>query len=370
VHNSPLFSGEQKLLVMQEHESSTTVVQIQALRGLAAIAVASVHLNQVGLMLAGRNEDPIMLYALASGVDLFFVISGFIMVYSSRYLFGAPRAQAVFIERRLARIVPLYWATTPLAIVVMSLPVSWPALLGSYFFIPYRDSMSRIVPINGVGWTLNFEMFFYALFALAIVLPRGAAVPAVCATLAAAVAAGLAFQPQYAPLQFWSDPIILEFGFGMLIAIAFLRKWRMPGMLCIVLFVAAGTAVFFSAPRMVPSGQRVVVWGIPAAIMVAAAALGPQSRKNWATDIAVALGNSSYSIYLLHPLVGALLFLEFHHIGYRPPTAIILAIGITLTVLISIFVFKFFEHPTTRALHKLLEGNPPVLPARPTSRVG
>ena len=118
--------------------------------------------------MTGHADDPIPLYSLASGVDLFFVISGFIMVYSSEDLFGARGAWRTFLTRRLVRIVPLYWLTTAITIPLMSLTVDWQSLLGSYFFIPYRAPSNAIVPLHGVGWTLNLEMFFYVIFAAAI----------------------------------------------------------------------------------------------------------------------------------------------------------------------------------------------------------
>src|ERR1700722_16881943 len=109
-----------------------TIHSVQMLRAIAALMVVACHFDTVRLMLLSRGAEATLLYPLASGVDLFFVISGFIMIISSEPLFAAPGGSATFIIRRLARIVPLYWLTTLAAIPLMSLPVSWEALAGSF----------------------------------------------------------------------------------------------------------------------------------------------------------------------------------------------------------------------------------------------
>src|SRR5262249_32463856 len=120
----------------------------------------------------------------AAGVDLFFVISGFVMVYASEPLYeklGAPR---VFFLRRLARIVPSYWATTIFLLAYgmiarVDLATSWDAaewIVASFLFIPCPRPNGVMLPYHYVGWTLNYEMFFYVVFAGAILLPRRRAV--------------------------------------------------------------------------------------------------------------------------------------------------------------------------------------------------
>jgi peptidoglycan/LPS O-acetylase OafA/YrhL len=97
------------------------------------------------------------------GVDIFFVISGFVMVYSSERLFGQPGAPITFFARRLARIVPLFWAATTILVWVVVPYASTKAVLGSLFFGPHIPSEA---PLLLVGWTLIFEMFFYVVFAI------------------------------------------------------------------------------------------------------------------------------------------------------------------------------------------------------------
>ncbi len=169
------------------------IASIQILRALAALMVVFSHVqadsfdtaNRAGQHFAGFHMLP-----LNAGVDLFFVISGFIMVYASRRLFGTPRAGAQFMARRIARIVPLYWLATSLALILLgyeaargkgAFPGVW-EILASFGFIPFARPQDGLVqPVTGVGWTLNYEMFFYAVFALFVGLARTRAVPAVAA---------------------------------------------------------------------------------------------------------------------------------------------------------------------------------------------
>lgn len=160
-----------------------------------------------------------------------------------------------------------------------------------FFFIPYLQPNGNMQPLHGVGWTLNFEMFFYLTFAVALFLPRRISVPLLSAVLCGAVILGSLLSPSFAPLRYWTDPIILEFVFGMLIALVYRQQGTLLPMwarLCII--TASAATVWFFAPRP-PSGYRALEWGLPAAMIVAASVLGPRrcgaglrrpSRKSWA----------------------------------------------------------------------------------------
>src|SRR5215467_2504234 len=155
--------------------SNPTIPAIQFLRALAAAAVVAFHVrfdfvNNVsppGFLPAAFNLG-------AAGVDLFFVISGFVMVYSSESLFGRPNAPATFLLRRIVRIVPLYWLMTSVMLAYVLARGFGPSdaspqlALASYFFIPYRRPSGAMDPLYGIGWTLNYEMFFYVVFAVAM----------------------------------------------------------------------------------------------------------------------------------------------------------------------------------------------------------
>jgi exopolysaccharide production protein ExoZ len=217
-------------------QDSASLVSIQFLRAAAALGVAALHTRGV---VCERVESPDALPNLvlgAAGVDLFFVISGFIIVYSSEALFGRLGAPRIFFARRLARIVPLYWAATLVLILYLllqkfdleTLGISPTLIVASFAFVPYPRISGELVPVHVLGWTLNYEMFFYAIFAVAIMLPRRLAVLAVCLLFAAMIASSQVLGPFPQPLAFWSEPVILEFCFGMLIAVAYRANVRLP----------------------------------------------------------------------------------------------------------------------------------------------
>src|SRR5258708_35165385 len=93
--------------------------------------------------------------------------------------------------------------------------------LASFLFIPYPRPSGVVDPLYGVGWTLNYEMFFYAVFAIALVARREIAVAAVAATLVVFVLANQCLGGLRLPLSYWADPIILEFVFGILVALGY-----------------------------------------------------------------------------------------------------------------------------------------------------
>jgi exopolysaccharide production protein ExoZ len=328
-----------------------TIVSVQALRAIAALAVVLCHFDQLNAWLAGR-KDPYPLDQLSSGVDLFFVISGFVMVYSSGDLFGAKGGWLTFFTRRVARIVPPYWIAMAIAVPVMSLPSDWGSLLGSYLFFPYLSASGNFGPVYGVGWTLNFEMYFYALFSAAVFLRRDIAVSVLCGTLCVIVLLGYLLQPSFAPLKFWSDPIIMEFAFGMALALLYIRGTQIPTAIRIGLVVAGVAAIIFFNNRSPPSGFRVVQWGIPAAMIFAGTVLGRDINFGWFRGPVKALGNASYALYLAHPLMIAAVLLGWPLGINRYPKMMVLFLAIVCAQAASVAVYYLFERRFSKFINR------------------
>src|SRR5262249_52275672 len=138
----------------------------------------------------------------------------------------------------------------------------------SFFFIPHLRAAGVIQPVVGQGWTLNYEMFFYVIFSFAVFGSRRTAVAVASVTLIGFVVVGQLFAPLPLVLGFWSDPIILEFVFGMLIALAYREGMRLPKSAAFG-FVVAGILLFLALPRYVSvdPALRTVTWGGPAALL-------------------------------------------------------------------------------------------------------
>jgi exopolysaccharide production protein ExoZ len=292
-----------------------------------------------------------------AGVDVFFVISGFVMVYSSSRLFAAPSGSRVFLRRRLARIVPLYWtATTCFLLVSAVLPsgVNAPSptptqILTSYAFIPWARPDGVIQPIYSLGWTLNYEMMFYAVFSVFLFLPRGRAVAAVAVALGCVVAAGRVFAPTRPMLVFWSDPIILEFVLGMALAVLAVRAVVLPSVARGVLAIV-GLALL----ALMPADPMLIPRFLPgAACLVAAIVLGPDPRMPGIVATSMArMGDASYALYLVHPFVLRAVTLVWALLALTSLSAALLssAAAVLLACCVALASFTLLEAPVTRGL--------------------
>ena len=276
--------------------NSAKLPGLQVLRALAALMVLVGHVlaeaeHYFALPLPG---DAI---PWTRGVDIFFVISGFVITLSAQRFRGQP---GPFLWRRLMRVVPLYWLFTTLMVAALVLipggakDTSFDPLqiLSSYGFFPYERADGRIAPVLSLGWTLNYEIFFYALAALCLALPRP--LPALTAVLIGLAALGMFVDFTSPQLTFWTNPIILEFLFGIGLARLWLRGWHWPHPGAAACGMLVGVALLIILhPTPLP---RFVAAGLPAAAIVASGTLlCPLYRLP-----GMVWGDASYALYLSH----------------------------------------------------------------------
>lgn len=335
-----------------------TLASIQVLRALAALSVVVHHAAHDGRGLEGASAFGLgSLFPWMAGVDIFFVISGFIMVHASRRLFGAPGGWRVFARHRLARIVPLYWlATTAFLAVALMRPSAInseaggaAAILASYLFIPFPRPDGLVQPLFSLGWTLNFEMFFYLVFAAVLILPRGLAVAAAAMGLGALVFAGQLIDLPL-PLAFWARPIVLEFVGGMALALLHARGLRLSA-------VAAGCAALagftlLAAEPVLNGVPELLGHGLPALLIVGAAACGPAPGDGPAVRLWSRLGDASYALYLTHPFAIRALSMAFASVGLGGEGGawLLVASSLVLSTGIALAVHRAIERPLTRLL--------------------
>lgn len=203
-------------------------MKIHFLQALRAIAAWFVVIDHALIAISGNDpQSPITRLGWAlgdSGVYMFFVISGFIMVVISWDDFARPRAGTVFFRRRLTRIAPLYWIATIGAIVFHELAGTRSSgfdvgeIIRSFLFVPDTNGAGRLVPILQQGWTLSYEMMFYALFAVALAFERRVALIALVCVLAAFV--GLRPILPAGLLTALASPIVLWFVLGIALGYA------------------------------------------------------------------------------------------------------------------------------------------------------
>lgn len=355
---------------------------IQLLRALAACLVVFGHC--MGFVADFSEQQGFAFSKIpmpgGAGVDLFFAISGFIMVVASTRMFGQPRGSRDFLLRRIARIVPLYWAVTTLAVMLIIaggrrvLPEPL-AIAASYFFVPF-DTTGRsdgfAFPIVDLGWTLNYEMLFYAVFALFIGFGRTRCVQYVTAAIALMVGLGMLFEPAQIAMRFWSQAIMLEFVFGMWIGLAYASGRlqlsvgvRTSLLLIAVLFLAINPLPPLHSATTPNDIYRVIGWGLPTAGLLMAAVSGPWPGYGWAERALVLIGDSSYSLYLLHPfwlLVVSRSVVYFPRPVQEPLP--LMAIAFLGAIFTSLLVYLLAEKPLTTFLNarikRLNRNAPPV----------
>jgi glycosyltransferase involved in cell wall biosynthesis/peptidoglycan/LPS O-acetylase OafA/YrhL len=236
----------------------------------------------------------------AAGVDVFFVISGFVMMLSASRLPGVPHAGRVFLWARLRRIVPLYWLCSLFKIAALvwsggAARLDLVYCLGSLLFLPVHDTTGLFKPVLPVGWTLSFEMLFYGVFAAVLASGRSPAlyVPPVLLILT------------LLPLGALCNPILLEFTYGIALAVLWQRGWLAAAKAGPPLLMAGGAGIVL-LPALLP-GLRFLAWGVPAACMVAGMLCLERVWRAILPRFLVSLGDASYAIYLTHGFVLAAL---------------------------------------------------------------
>ncbi|MGD2128308.1 MAG: acyltransferase [Lysobacterales bacterium] len=361
------------------NSSARTLINIQFLRFAAAMLVVLFHCAD-HLRAAGHPAGVLFGFGRAAGfagVDIFFVISGFIMVWTTRDLAGG-RASWAFARRRMARIYSGYWPFYLLAIGLFSvLGGAYLAnvnYLGSALLWP-THLRNLLIPVS---WTLIFEMYFYLLFTLLIAF--GLAQRTLAFGALASAAAGWALYSQfvrhaYAPgqleimsvyEQYLAFPYLLEFLAGSLLALFLHARPRGPGWS----LLAAGVGLFLAGPWVnehLFAGQliqgyfviwRVLLFGTASVFLVAGLVrleerghLCPRRFSLWA-------GGASYALYLGHTLVLA----GTHALGLdawlsRRESAIAQLAFVLLAALMlaaSILWYRWLERPLHRGFRRLL----------------
>ncbi|RYZ11968.1 MAG: acyltransferase [Comamonadaceae bacterium] len=342
--------------------NSSRIDSLQGLRALAALLVVVSHqLPEAGV------ADTHAWFIGALGVQLFFVISGFIMITTSRDRFHEPRAPALFMWRRLVRIAPLYWLATLIYGMKLAFDGRPPALselLKSLAFIPYLDDEGLYRPTYGLGWTLNHEMFFYALFAVALSQHFWRGVIGLLVTLVALVLFGsrLAPSPAWAAelLEFWANPVILYFVAGVLAGLLrqrLLAGGRLPADHAVSSF-AMSTALLAVVCFLAADESLRRPMGMAACAVVFSLCAFRQGAKDtgWWRAAIVQVGNASYSIYLTHSFIARPI--KYVWLAVWPdqhPIGMVCLIALAATAL-GLATYRWVEQPLMRL--RWLAGSP------------
>lgn len=270
---------------------------IQALRGITALFIILEHVR--------------FLNCGAFGVDIFFCISGFMIMFSTH------KNTEYFLRKRLIRILPLYYIMTGGTFLLLALFPDMFAqsranpifLIKSLLFIPFDIGSGAIQPLMRIGWTVNCEIFFYVLFLLALHIShrfRGL----ICSIFLLAVMGIAHMVPSCPiPLAFYGNPVMAEFIYGIAAYYAARGLYRLYQRaelprICLPLSILGSVSCFLGLLVTKPcvdilGFRRPIVWGLPAlAIVLCTIIIGFYLPKMPAP--LVRLGDISFSLYLLH----------------------------------------------------------------------
>ena len=338
------------------------LLTLQVTRGVAANLVVISHLFVIEAKFTGANILPTFSSYGIAGVDLFFILSGFIMVVVAGKDVGAIQ----FLWRRAARIYPPYWLVS---IIVFAASMAEPVWVNSSVTAPISLWRSFLLvpdsapPLLAVGWTLIHEVYFYFVFAvllaLRIAIPVGLLGWGLVLLIATILGGDHVTSSPFG--RVWTSPLTAEFIMGAAIGVLFnhksMRGAAWAGAIGLATLVAS---IVFVAPALPLANSthldawRVVLFGVPAALIVYWLAALEQNAVRMPARLLVALGDWSYAIYLTHVLVLS----AFARIIYAlAPSGVIsslalIAVGVPAANLAGAVMFHFFERPTLGMLHR------------------
>jgi len=297
----------------------------------------------------------------AAGVDIFFVLSGFVMIYSSQRLFGDSNGWKIFAERRIVRIVPIYWIATTIKLIAMLATAGYVlhsqfrvgSTIASYLFLPAYNSEHGLSPVLNVGWTLNYEMFFYFLFTLALFFRLN--VYKFVGIVLVLLALGSFFRrPDWGPVSFYLDLRVLQFFYGMLVAKICLSGRHIPKYPAILILALGFLVLMAPWPQLIQ--LHGIQYGIAAALIVYSMASLEDSLPRIPRFVLYG-ADASYVIYLFHPMIAPAVpsILMKFHLQY-PWLSVICSVLLALTG--GCLIHQFIEIPISKWFrdHLLVRG--------------
>ncbi len=338
---------------------------VQILRAIAASMVVFNHFN-----IAYSNSNHYSFFVSSgighlgeAGVDLFFVISGFIMFYTQcpnpETQNGSLNTALKFLKKRILRIMPLYWFWTTVLLLLWLFHIAFKDqhinvtfLSCSYFLVPYYSEHAGFRPLLEQGWSLAYEMYFYFIFAIVLIFRR-------CLSNTLYISLLFVFfylislyikVPAFSYLVAY--PMNIEFIYGAIIAWVVMKwKFQINRTILWCLFYI-GCVLMMS--KLFLQVDRTLVYGIPSAIILFAAVLLNQNRQETKiSTFLLYLGNASYSIYLTHSYFALAFGMvakagKLNHFNGD----LLITLGTLSTILISSLAYLYIEKPLMNLLKK------------------
>lgn len=335
--------------------------QLQSLQWLRAIAALAVVYFHAAIQVRHFDSATKIPVVGETGVDIFFVLSGFIMWITTR---SSGVGAKLFMIKRIERIVPLYWLLTVtvsmIAIIIphllQSTQFNTAHLLASLFFVPWANPATvpgasmYLSPVIVPGWTLNMEMMFYLLFSLCLPLSKGWRVAGTSILITALYIVGIQGAESGSNLAFYGQTVIFEFLMGVLLAAYFIPLLKLSVPLAWVL-LALSLISLVCVEVIGPDVTRAIKFGVPALFAIAAAINLERLSAIPSFPALVKLGDASYSIYLSHIFVLAGLriatgFLNFDLSSWGAGAFIV--VGLIGSTIVGLFLHTYVEKRISR----------------------
>ncbi len=351
--------------------SKKIINSIQFLRGFAALAVVIHHTGGY----VKRYFEPTLLFGDKfsigfAGVDLFFVISGFIIHFTSKNYLNNPSKLKEYLQKRFTRVYPIYWIIT--TILFLS---SWLIVLllnKNIFSIGYPNTLSAytqtylLLPlhfaINPVTWTLSYEIFFYLCFAILIISKRLWVIPAsilVVSFYNIFINVPEVIEVKLNYFNFVFSGYNFEFMFGFLIY-QFYEKIKLSNIISVILLIFSILIIVLFGYEIgdYDSYKRVLTFGLPSGLILLSLLNLENNDSISFPKFTLTLGDASYALYLIHfPMM--LLMNKFPQImGYNftAEQEVLYSYFIIFSIIISsVYVHKWIEIPVAKKLNSLLK---------------
>jgi len=348
--------------------SAQKINSIQALRAFAVVSVVFVHSfsSHTGILSTFYQLS----HWGAIGVDLFFVISGFIMTMILP-AYTRNNNSKTFILKRLIRVLPMYWLVSFFIGLVnfKNGTLTFPTFFKSVLLFPVFDKKEIIFAVIPQGWTLSYELYFYLVIYLILLSTVGQKLKVIFITLLISASVGYFNHADLSILRFFTSPLLYEFALGITVGIIYfyvrdfphniasLKKYSVAlviiGTCCMLATIVTGFGNIYLAEYVTSENatalQRIVLWGIPSAIFVLGIVLSELAYQYNIPKIFIKIGDASYSCYLIHFFIAQKINAHFNATIAKHPDMSVFAI-VLIIVALSLLVYKYIEKPLIKWL--------------------
>ncbi|QDX16392.1 hypothetical protein C6W84_17024 (plasmid) [Acinetobacter baumannii] len=334
------------------------ISSIQFLRGIAALLVVLLHISSKNKQYDAGVID--WLHIGNSGVDLFFIISGFIMCYTT---YNKNINFSKFIILRFERILPLYWIFTLIALAIytilpqhVNVTAQFTDVFSSFFLLPTNGEYLVLT-----GWTLRYEFYFYFIFSLLLFFNSKKYWQLVIAILSIPTI-GLFVDKNTVWSSFLFDSLLIEFAFGI-IAFYIVKSNILNKKLGYLLLTVGIISLIIGELNYTDDSKRFILYGIPM-LFIFLGAVGLESvfknKSGYFIKFIEMLGNSSYSLYITHIFVLKPVAIVCHKLGINN-SFIFLSILLVASIIFGLMTYYFLEKPIANYLHKRRKTQKPKL---------